>query len=64
MDKQKDILLLFLLKNFCQNNGIEDKYSPIKKKLEEEKLIEKDLEEKSIVLNKRINDYLPIKKKD
>ena len=31
MDKQKDILLLFLLKNFCQNNGIEDKYSPIKK---------------------------------
>ena len=63
MDKQKDILLLFLLKNFCQNNGIEDKYSPIKKKLEEEQLIEKDLEEKSIVLNKKINDYLPIKKK-
>ena len=53
MEKQKDILLLFLLKNFCQNNGIEEKYSPIKKKLEEEQLIEKDLEEKSIVLNKK-----------
>jgi len=62
MEKQKDILLLFLLKNFCENNGIEDKYALIKQKLEEEKLLEKGLEELTLVQTNKLIEYLPIEK--
>ena len=62
MEKQKDILLLFLLKNFCENNGIEDKYALIKQKLEEENLLEKGLEELTLVQTNKLIEYLPIEK--
>jgi serine/threonine protein kinase len=62
MEKQKDILLLFLLKNFCENNGIEDKYTIIKQKLEKEKLLEKGLEELTLVQTNKLIEYLPIEK--
>ena len=60
MERQKDILLLFLLRDFCKNNGIEDKYPKIKQKLEEENLLEKGMEDLSLVPNNQLVEYLPI----
>ena len=38
MDK-KDILLIYLLKDFCKNHNIEDKYEVILNKLESENIL-------------------------
>lgn len=60
--EKKDILLIFLLKEFCKNNGLQDKYNIIKKKLEKEKLIEEGLEDLSMVQQNSLIDYFPTKK--
>tara|TARA_A100001015_G_C14997032_1_gene716646 strand:+ start:56 stop:1105 length:1050 start_codon:yes stop_codon:yes gene_type:complete len=59
MEKKKDVLLLFLLKDYCKNNGIEEKYSIIKEKLETEKILEKGMEELSIRDSKKMIEYFP-----
>ena len=62
MEKKKDILFIFLLKEFCKNNGLEDKYDIIKGKLEEEKIIDTGLKELSLVDQKTLIEYFPSKK--
>ena len=62
MEKQKDILLIFLLKEFCKNNGLQDKYNIIKKKLEKEKLIAEGLEDLTIIQQNTLINYFPPKK--
>ena len=61
MERQKDILLLFLLRDFCKNNGLEDKFSNIKEKLEEEHLLEKGIDDLSLVESQKMIEYLPVK---
>ena len=62
MEQKKDVLLLFLLKDFCKNNGIDEKYDIIKKKLEDEKLLQKGIEELSIGESQKMIEYFPLKK--
>ena len=55
-------MFIFLLKEFCKNNGLEDKYDIIKGKLEEEKIIDTGLKELSLVDQKTLIEYFPSKK--
>lgn len=60
MEKKKDILLLFLLKDYCKNNGIEEKYSIIKKKMESEKILAKGIADLSLGDSQKMIEYFPV----